>query len=172
MPARRNRLHRLQDAPPEAPGAGSAADPGAALTSAAGPWPGQGHPGGGGAQGAGRGEQDHGERARRHEDRHEAPRMSDSPRAPREAPARADLHLGAFEGPLDRLLHLVRTEEIDVTAIPVAEIAQQYNEYLALTGAPDPETAGEQVVGVATLIHVKSRRLLSSDPEALADPAA
>jgi len=98
--------------------------------------------------------------------------MNESPRAPQDAPTRTDVRLGGFEGPLDLLLHLIRTEEIDVTTIPVAEIARQYNEYLACVEAPDPEAAGDHVVGVATLIHVKSRRLLPADPEVLADPAA
>src|SRR3989442_775547 len=172
MPARRNRLHRLQALPPAAPGAGGAANPGAALTVAAGQRTGQRHPGGGRAPGAGRSAQDHGEGARRHEDRHEAHRMNESPHASQEAAVRADPRLGAFPGPLDLLLHLIRTEEIDVTTIPVAEIARQYNEQIALAGAPDPEAAGEHMVGVATLIHVKSRRLLPADPGTLADAAA
>src|SRR6266571_9560948 len=172
MPARRDRLRRLQDLPPEAPGAGPASDPGAALAAGAGSSWGPGHPGGRGAPGAGRGGQDHGEGAGRHEDRHEDLRMSESRHALQDAPSRVDLRLGAFEGPLELLLHLIRSEEIDVTTIPVAEIARQYNEYLASAGATDPEAAGDHVVGVATLIHVKSRRLLPADPEALADAPA
>ena len=96
--------------------------------------------------------------------------MSEPRVNPQTAPARPDLHLGTFDGPLDLLLHLIRTEELDITTIPVAEIARQYNDYLARVGAPDPEAAGEHLLGVATLIHVKSRRLLPSDPEAPADP--
>ena len=95
--------------------------------------------------------------------------MSESPHTRSDAPPRPDLRLGAFEGSLDLLLHLIRTEEIDVSTIPVAEIARQYNEYLSSAGVLDPETAGDHMVGVATLIHVKSRRLLPADPESLAD---
>ena len=95
--------------------------------------------------------------------------MSESTHTLPDAASRTDLRLGAFEGPLDLLLHLIRTEEIDVTTIPVAEIARQYNAFLASGGAPDPEAAGDHMVGVATLIHVKSRRLLPPDPESLAD---
>ncbi len=93
------------------------------------------------------------------------------PRAvPQPAPSQPDLRLGAFVGPLDLLLHLIRIEELDITTIPVADIARQYNDYLARAGAPEPEAAGEHLVGVATLIHVKSRRLLPSDPDAATDP--
>ena len=98
--------------------------------------------------------------------------MSESTHTLPDAASRTDLRLGAFEGPLDLLLHLIRTEEIDVTTIPVAEIARQYNAFLASGGAPDPEAAGDHMVGVATLIHVKSRRLLPPDPESLADAPA
>jgi len=98
--------------------------------------------------------------------------MSESTHTLPDAASRADLRLGAFEGPLDLLLHLIRTEEIDITTIPVAEIARQYNAFLASGGAPDPEAAGDHMVGVATLIHVKSRRLLPPDPESLADAPA
>ena len=79
-----------------------------------------------------------------------------------------EIRLPAFQGPLDLLLHLIRTEALDVTVIPVAEIARQYNEYLALVQNADPEASGDHLVGVATLIHMKSRRLLPPDPEALA----
>lgn len=98
--------------------------------------------------------------------------------APREAlPAGAsadpgDVRLSSFQGPIDLLLHLIRIGEIDVTTIPVAEIARQYNEYLALVREADPEAAGDHVVGVATLIHMKSRRLLPPDPAAAAEAGA
>ena len=101
----------------------------------------------------------------------------DATTATAEAPSRgtpagpAEVRLPAFQGPLDLLLHLIRTEAIDITAIPIAEIARQYNEYLAQVRAPDPDASGDHVVGVATLIHMKSRRLLPPDPEALAAAA-
>ncbi len=74
------------------------------------------------------------------------------------------VRLPSFQGTLDLLLHFIRTEEIDITALPIAEIARQYNDDLALVRDPEPEAAGEHVVGVATLIHMKSRRLLPPDP--------
>lgn len=90
------------------------------------------------------------------------------PAAPGPAPA-GEVRLESFQGPLELLLHLIRTEEIDVTTLPIAEIARQYNEYLALAQSVSPEDAGEHVVGVATLIHMKSRRLLPPDPAAAAE---
>jgi segregation and condensation protein A len=74
------------------------------------------------------------------------------------------VRLRSFQGTLNLLLHFIRTEEIDITTLPIAEIARQYNDDLALVRDPEPEAAGEHVVGVATLIHMKSRRLLPPDP--------
>ena len=37
--------------------------------------------------------------------------------------------LRTFEGPLDLLLHLVRINEIEITDIPIAEIADQFLQY-------------------------------------------
>ena len=96
--------------------------------------------------------------------------MSDvTPWPERDAPRPGDVRLESFAGPLELLLHLIRIEDIDVTTLPVAEIARQYAESLARAPVLVPEAAGEHVVGVATLIHMKSRRLLPPDPVALAE---
>src|SRR6266496_5549065 len=81
-------------------------------------------------------------------------------------PSHGEVRLASFRGPLELLLHFIRTEEIDVTTLPIAEIARQYNDDLALVSELEPDAAGEHVVGVATLIHLKSRRLLPPDPAA------
>jgi len=72
--------------------------------------------------------------------------------------------LGDFSGPLDLLLHLVRTGEIDITGLPVVEVVRQCDAYLLTIEALDLETAGEHLVLAATLVHMKSRRLLPPDP--------
>ena len=38
--------------------------------------------------------------------------------------------LEAFEGPLDLLLHLIDINKIDIYDIPIAEITDQYIEYV------------------------------------------
>ena len=96
------------------------------------------------------------------------PQTADSHAAP---PAAAtfrpgEVQLDTFQGPLELLLHLIRTDEIDVTTLPIAEIARQYNDFLAMASEVEPGAAGDHVVGVATLIHIKSRRLLPPDPAA------
>jgi len=87
------------------------------------------------------------------------------------------VHVASFEGPLDLLLHLVRVNEVDITNIPIAEIAAQYDAYLQLMRDLDLEVAGEYLVMAATLVHIKSRLLLPPDPtlpgeEAGEDPRA
>jgi segregation and condensation protein A len=73
--------------------------------------------------------------------------------------------LGEFSGPLDLLLHLVRTGEIDITGLPVLEVVRQCDVYLMTIEGVDLETAGEHLVLAATLVHMKSRRLLPPDPQ-------
>jgi len=77
------------------------------------------------------------------------------------------VRLEGFEGPLDLLLHLVRKAEVDIEAIPLASIADQYVEHLAGIARIDIDLAGEFLVMAATLLELKSRLL--QPPEAGAD---
>ena len=70
------------------------------------------------------------------------------------------VHLPSFEGPLDLLLHLIREHRIDIFDIPIALIAEKYNQSLAKMAALDLDLAGEFLVMAATLAHIKSRLLL------------
>ena len=79
---------------------------------------------------------------------------------------------GAFEGPLDLLLHLVRINEVDVTDVPIVEITRQYQDYLDLMRTLDLEVAGEYLLMAATLMHIKSRMLLPADPAVDGEPEA
>jgi segregation and condensation protein A len=81
------------------------------------------------------------------------------------APASAlRFKLPVFEGPLDLLLHLIRDRQLDIYDIPIAEITQQYLEYLALWESMDLAIAGEYLVMAATLVEIKSRLLLPAPP--------
>ena len=73
--------------------------------------------------------------------------------------------LELFEGPLDLLLHLVKQNHLEIGAIPIASITDQYLQYLELMEALDLEVAGEFLVVAATLMQIKSRMLLP--PEAV-----
>lgn len=73
--------------------------------------------------------------------------------------------LGVFEGPLDLLLHLIRSNEIDIYDIPIAKVTEQYLAYLSLMETLDLEIAGEWLVMAAALLEIKSRMLLPEDPK-------
>jgi len=83
-------------------------------------------------------------------------------------PARVVLQ--GFDGPLDLLLHLVRTGELDISGVAVIDVVRQCNEYIRLVQDLDLEAAGDHLVMAATLVHMKSRSLLPPDPEAAALP--
>jgi segregation and condensation protein A len=76
------------------------------------------------------------------------------------------LRVGAFEGPFDLLLHLCRTNEIDLGALPVRTITEQYLAHLEAIEFRDLETAGAYLVMAATLIYLKSKLLVPPDPNA------
>lgn len=46
--------------------------------------------------------------------------------------------LPVFEGPLDLLLRLIEREELDVTSIALAHVADQYLAHVRAIDAPDP----------------------------------
>ncbi|MFO0864501.1 MAG: segregation/condensation protein A [Gemmataceae bacterium] len=76
------------------------------------------------------------------------------------------IELETFRGPLDLLLYLVKREEVDICDIPIARIAQQFQEYLNLLQLVDIEWAGEFLLMAATLMEIKSRLLLPRQEEA------
>ncbi|MCK5009117.1 MAG: segregation/condensation protein A [Deltaproteobacteria bacterium] len=75
--------------------------------------------------------------------------------------------LDIFEGPLDLLLYLIKKNEVDIYAIPIAVITDQYLEYLDLMKALNLDVVGEFLVMASTLTAIKSRMLLppSEDEE-------
>lgn len=68
--------------------------------------------------------------------------------------------LEVFEGPLDLLLHLIKKEEIDIYNIPVSRITEEYLQYLEMLKMLNLDIAGEFLVMAATLLQIKSRKLL------------
>ncbi len=79
------------------------------------------------------------------------------------------VRLDAFEGPLDLLLHLVRTNELDLYNLPIADITDQYLGYLDLFEELNLDVAGEYLVMAASLMYMKSRLLLPVDEDAEED---
>lgn len=71
-----------------------------------------------------------------------------------------NVKLNAFEGPLDLLLHLIEKAEVDIYDIPVAEITDQYLQYISMMEVHDLEFSSEFLVMAATLLEIKSKMLL------------
>jgi len=73
--------------------------------------------------------------------------------------------LPVFEGPLDLLLHLIRQNEMDVTDIPIAAVAEQYLACIDLMRELNLDVAAEHLLMAAKLAWIKSRMLLPSVEE-------
>ena len=76
------------------------------------------------------------------------------------------LRLDIFEGPLDLLLYLIKKEDIDICNIPIAQITEQYMEYIEMMKMLDLDVVGDFLVMAATLMQIKSKMLLPPDPTA------
>ncbi|HEX2141496.1 MAG TPA: segregation/condensation protein A, partial [Candidatus Limnocylindria bacterium] len=87
-------------------------------------------------------------------------------------PAAFELELDVFSGPLELLLQLIESRQLDVLTVPLAEMADAYVAHLATHPVP-PQQLAEFVAIASQLILLKSRRLLPGEPMPLAsDPEA
>ena len=77
-----------------------------------------------------------------------------------EAGAGRSFKLSEFEGPLDLLLFMIRKNEINIYDIPIAQITEQYLEYLRNAVSLDLEDLTAFHAMAATLLYIKSRTLL------------
>ena len=73
------------------------------------------------------------------------------------------LALPVFEGPLQLLLHLIESRQLDILTVPLADVADAYVEHLARNPV-DAANLSEFVSTAAQLIYLKSRRMLPSEP--------
>jgi len=73
--------------------------------------------------------------------------------------------VGAFEGPLDLLLTLSRTQKVDLRQISILALAQQYLAFVEKAKELRLELAADYLVMAAWLAFLKSRLLLPPDPE-------
>lgn len=71
-----------------------------------------------------------------------------------------EVELDIFEGPLDLLLHLIRTLEVDIYDIPIAKITDQYLEYIEAMKYIQMDVASDYLVMAATLMQIKSEMLV------------
>ncbi|WP_420634866.1 segregation and condensation protein A [Candidatus Palauibacter sp.] len=85
------------------------------------------------------------------------------------------VEIDRFRGPLDLLLHLIRSQDIDIFDIPISQITHQFHE--ALTEGIERlelDRAGEFLELAATLVRIKAQLLLPGrgDTEWEDDPRA
>jgi len=74
------------------------------------------------------------------------------------------IDVGAFEGPLDLLLTLSRTQKVDLRQISILALAEQYLAFVEKAKQLRLELAADYLVMAAWLAFLKSRLLLPPDP--------
>lgn len=79
------------------------------------------------------------------------------------------VRLSEFDGPIDLLLHLVKQNELPITKISLAQLAEQYSACLADAVDFDLEVAGEYLVIAATLLSIKAAFVLNKPVELMPD---
>ena len=80
------------------------------------------------------------------------------------------LDLEGWEGPLDLLLSLARGQKVDLRAISILALVEQYLAYVRSARVLKLELAADYLVMAAWLAYLKSALLLPRDPLAEPDP--
>lgn len=75
-----------------------------------------------------------------------------------------------FEGPLDLLLALARTQKVDLAKISVLALAQQYLDFISEARRLRLEIAADYLVMAAWLAFLKSKLLLPAEPSEEGEP--
>ena len=75
------------------------------------------------------------------------------------------IDVDGFEGPLDLLLHLARTQRVDLARISVLALAEQYLLFVEKARALRLELAADYLVMAAWLAYLKSRLLIPQGPK-------
>ncbi len=79
-------------------------------------------------------------------------------------------NLDIYSGPLDVLLEMIQKKKIDIRDIPIAEICDQYLQYIEEQQRFDMEIAGEFIIMASELIRIKTAMLLPRTEENWEDP--
>jgi segregation and condensation protein A len=85
---------------------------------------------------------------------------------PDEMPIPYHVRLPIFEGPLDLLLHLIEKNQLEITAVSLVAVTDQFVEYLRMWDEPPLPRLAEFVAMAARLLLIKSRSLLPRQPRA------
>jgi len=79
------------------------------------------------------------------------------------------VQLNVYEGPLDLLLSLIESAELDITKVSLARVTNQYLEYLHAARDRQLEDLASFLIVAAKLLQIKSEALLPRPPEREAD---
>lgn len=71
--------------------------------------------------------------------------------------------LPVFEGPLDALLYLISKNKLDIYDIPIAELLDQYMDYLSAMSEMDLDITSDFLEMASRLVQIKSSMLLPKD---------
>ncbi|HZD59482.1 MAG TPA: segregation/condensation protein A [Anaerolineae bacterium] len=71
--------------------------------------------------------------------------------------------LEVFEGPFDLLINLISRQKIDIYEIPIAEITNEYLDYVNSMQELDLEVSTEFLLIAATLLDIKAANLLPKE---------
>ena len=75
------------------------------------------------------------------------------------------LTLNDFEGPLDLLLHLIKTKKQDIYNIDIALITKEYLKFIDQNKDLTIDASSEYLVMATELIHLKSKSLLNQNED-------
>ncbi len=75
-----------------------------------------------------------------------------------------EIYLPVFQGPLELLLHLIERDDLDITAVSLVAVTDQFLEAIHDGESFDPQAMAEFVAIGAKLIYLKSRALLPHAP--------
>jgi segregation and condensation protein A len=76
-----------------------------------------------------------------------------------------EVQTSVFEGPFDLLLHLILREQVDLYEVRLSRIVDAYLEELGRLDGVDLDIATEFLLIAATLVELKSKRLLPGDDD-------
>lgn len=79
------------------------------------------------------------------------------------------VRIDSFEGPFDLLLHLVSRQKVDIGAISITQIADQYLAEVARMDSLDLDVASGFLLVASTLLEIKAESLLPRERDAATD---
>ena len=73
-----------------------------------------------------------------------------------------NIKLHQFEGPLDLLLSLIEQQQLDITQIAIAQVTEQFLQYIRQMETVDPTSLADYLSVAAKLLVIKSKAILPS----------